>query len=332
MRDVAPVVKRWLDEGHRFALATVVETWGSAPRPVGSVMAVRDDGLAFGSVSAGCIESHVAAQALEHMGDASATRLDFRSVSDEEALEVGLSCGGSITVLLEPSASVDPFQWEQIDRFVRDGVTFVRGSNVTTGEARLWPSCDLNQSFDDAAMAITDRGAGALIELEGDPWFFNLVRKPSRLIVIGAVHTTQVLVRFAHELGFHVTVIDPRATFADPQRFTDPPDALIASWPQDAMEGLELDRDSYAVLLSHDSKIDDPALRLLLSSNVAYIGALGGRQTQQKRRDRMAAEGFSEGQIARIRGPIGLDIGSKTPAEIALSIMAEVVQVMRGKS
>jgi xanthine dehydrogenase accessory factor len=164
------------------------------------------------------------------------------------------------------------------------------------------------------------------VELAGEPVFIQVFPRKDQLLIIGAAHATLALVAFARQLRFETIVIDPRKVFSDASRFSPPPDRLLQEWPQDVLPGLGLNEDTYAVLLTHDPKIDDPALHRLLRSPVAYIGALGSRRTQEKRRERLRKQGFSEEEIGRIHGPVGLDIGAQTPDEIALSVIAEVVR------
>ena len=272
-------------------------------------MAIRDDGLILGSVSGGCVETSVVASALDALETGIAKKLVFDSVSDETAWSVGLSCGGSIEVWLDPTPiERSPQTWEQICSAIDEHRPISIATDLTVGAQR-----------------ITDGRA------EPGEFVYTLRPQP-KLIIVGAVHIAIALIGFAKRLDFRTVVIDPRLSFARSERFPDQPDSLIVEWPQHAFQSVGLERDSFVVLLTHDAKIDEPALEVLLRSDVAYVGALGSRVTQTKRRLAMLDKGFSDDEIDRIFGPVGLDIGAATPDEIALSIMAEIIKVRRARS
>lgn len=305
MRDVLPTLLNWHRAGHRFATAIVTQTWGSSPRPIGAVMGIREDGHVIGSVSGGCVESAVIQAALEALQDGTPRMLDFGSLSDEQVWEVGLSCGGRIRVWVDPHPT-SRSDWDALPK-----ARTVYETDLETGERKV---------VDDPTILESHESEGR---------FFHVVSPPDRLVVVGAVHIAVPLVRFAKSLDFEVIVVDPRAALASAERFPDAPDQVIVAWPDDALPNLELGPSTYAVVLTHDPKIDDAALVHLLRSPVAYVGALGSRATQAKRRAFLAEAGFSESEIARIHGPVGLNIRARSPEEIALSIMAEIVQVRR---
>ncbi|MCC7434318.1 MAG: XdhC family protein [Methanoregulaceae archaeon] len=320
MRDVLPTLLDWHHHGHRFATAIVIHTWGSSPRPVGAMMGIREDGVVVGSVSGGCVESAVIQAALEALSSGLPQVLDFGALTDEQVWEVGLSCGGRIRVWVDPQPTTRR-GWG-----VLPSSTVVMATHLDTGERWSWPGDDLPESQrPEATEALSARTSG-----EGDGWFYHVVSPPDRLLVIGAVHIAVSLVRFAKSLDFEVVVVDPRSALASAERFPDAPDKMAVAWPDDALPSLGLDDSTYAVVLTHDPKIDDVALVHLLRSPVAYIGALGSRATQAKRRAFLLEQGFSEGEIDRIHGPVGLNIGARTPEEIAVSILAEIIQVRRG--
>lgn len=314
MRDV---LLAWQRDGHAFATAVVIQTWGSSPRPVGAMMGIRHDGVVVGSVSGGCVESAVIQAALDALGDGQPRLLDFGSLTDEQVWEVGLSCGGRIRVWVDPH----PTTRRGWGLEPSDSVVVV--THLDSGEQWVWP----NDPLPEAQAA--EAALRASHEHEG--WFYQVVSPPDRLLIIGAVHIAVPLVRFAKSLDFEVIVIDPRAALAVAERFLDPPDQMIVAWPDDVLPSLALDSSVYAVVLTHDPKIDDAALVHLLRSPVAYVGALGSRVTQAKRRGFLAEQGFSEAEMDRIHGPVGLDIGARTPEEIALAILAEIIQVRRSK-
>ncbi|MBQ4823673.1 XdhC family protein [Leisingera sp. HS039] len=308
----------WHRSGSGAALATVVQTWGSAPRRTGSQLAVSGDGKIEGSVSGGCVEGAVVAEALDALQDGRHRLLEF-GVSDADAFAVGLACGGTIKVLVEPVGSALPADLLQELAEARANRTPVAYEvNLATGARRL-----VREGYPDRMRL--DRSG-----LEDDGETFVAVHNPPlRLVCVGAVHITQALVPMARIAGYDVVIIDPRAAFASPERF--PGEMLMDDWPDEAVAKLGLDSRTALVLLTHDPKLDDPALQAALKADVFYIGALGSKKTQAARVARMQGAGFSETQIKRIHGPIGLDIGAAGPAEIAVSILAEMTAVLRGK-
>lgn len=312
MRDVYPTMRNWAQTGTRFALARVVETWGSAPRPPGAAMVVSDAGQVAGSVSGGCIEGAVIAEALRCLEDGVRRFCTF-GVDSETAWSVGLSCGGQVSVLVQP---FDPAS--QVGRKWMTGLDSGATLVVRTAVEGL------EESVADPDQDVTTLLASGV--------FTHVIPRPARLLIIGGADIAVHLTALANRLDFDVTVIDPRAVFTDPKRFDAAPSSLLTCWPQEVLPEFAPDEQTYAVLLTHDPRIDDPALKILLASKAAYIGALGGRKTQTARRDRMQAAGFGPADLARICGPVGLKIGAIGPAEIATSIAAELVAVRRGAS
>ena len=306
----------WHREGKGAVLATVIETWGSAPRRVGAQLAISGAGEIEGSVSGGCVEGAVIVEALEALEEGVARELEF-GVSDGDAFAVGLACGGTIRVLVEPVGSVLP---EALladlcaARAARAPVAYV--VDLDTGARRLE-----RDGFETRFRM--DRSGFE----EGSRTFVAIHNPPLRLIVVGAVHIAQALVPMARIAGYDPAIIDPRETFGAQARF--PGETLLNDWPDEAVEQLGLDSRTALVLLTHDPKLDDPALTLALRSGCFYIGALGSTRTHAKRVARMQEAGFSEAEIARIHGPVGLDIGAAGPSEIAVSILAEMTGVLR---
>lgn len=298
------MARDWQRAGHRVAVATVLDTWGSAPRRAGSHLAIRDDGLFEGSVSGGCVEGDVVteAQALLATG-AGVARLDY-GVADATAWEVGLACGGRISVLVQrltddglPPALIDDLLAAAVD-----------GASMTL--------------VTDPATGVTRTGAG------GDGVFARAYPPPRRLAIIGAVHIAQALVPLAQGLGIAVTVIDPRGLFAADQRFAGLD--LDRRWPDEALAEWRPNAASAVVALTHDPKLDDVALAAALRSPAFYVAALGSRKNHAGRLERLAGLGFDAATLARIHGPAGLAIGAADPAEIALSIAAELTAAWRG--
>ena len=281
-----------------MALATVVSTWGSAPRPRGSHMLVHADGRFEGSVSGGCVESDILATAAEVIAGAP-FQLKRYGVEDAAAWEVGLPCGGEIEVLVQP-VSAEGFDPELFDR-IREAREHGRALTVTTDLAT---------------------GQSSLRVIEGAA-FANRYDPPRRLLIVGAVQIAQALAGLARELGIATVVIDPRARFLTEERF--PGVTLDDRWPDEAVAAYAPGPATAVVTLSHDIKIDDPALIAALATPCAYIGALGSRRSHAARRERLAAAGVAQDALDRIDAPVGLDIGAIGPAEIALSIAAAMV-------
>lgn len=289
--------------GEPCAIATVVSTWGSAPRPRGSHMIVHADGRFEGSVSGGCVEADILATAAAVIASGRA-ELKRYGVADDAAWQAGLPCGGEIAVLVQPVG----------DR------GFPADLFAAIADARqAGRPFDVATSLDSGVSQPGTEGA-----------FVNRYRPPHRLFVIGAVQIAQALVGIAGALGVDTTVIDPRGRFLTDDRF--PGVALDDRWPDEALAALRPDAASAVVTLSHDPKIDDPALIAALGFDTGYVAALGSRKSHAARLERLAAAGLDAGQLARIDGPAGLDIGAIGPAEIALSVAAGMVSAWRGKA
>jgi len=311
MREVLSELTEWTKAGEEIALATVVETWGSSPRPLGSKMVVTRSGKMAGSVSNGCIEGAVFDEAQKVLKNREPKVAAF-GVADHVAFEVGLACGGHIEVFVEP---LGPVHEQLIAMLQRDEQATLR-TNLVTGEA------DLVEGWTPPGSELAHR--------DGD-LFVEPFRRPAHMIIVGAIHIAIPLHRLAKLMGYRVTVVDARAKFATKERFPEA-DELIVDWPDEAIAKLVIDNSSYVVILTHDPKFDLPALRSVLTKDAGYIGAIGSRKTNQNRFDALRAEGFTEEQLARVHGPIGLDLGSRGAEETALGIMAEITSVRFGGS
>lgn len=307
-----PTLLHWMEEGRRFSTATVIHTWGSSPRPVGAMMAVCEDGSVVGSVSGGCVEGAVMKACSEALETSKSSMLEFGALSDESVWEIGLSCGGRIKVWVCPEPNRSE-AWLEAARKVSDNEPVVLEILTQTGDFFVREPHDLGSNSNESYE-------------EGDR-FFQILPAMERLVIVGAVHIAIPLVKFAAILGMETIVIEPRAALADPSRFDAVPDQMIQKWPHEALSSLDIGRESYCVVLTHDPKLDDPALEFLIRSGAVYVGALGSRTTQERRKTHLLSKGFSEEEISRIHGPVGLKIGAKSPEEIALSIIAEIVQV-----
>jgi len=310
MREILDELRQWNDAGEEVALATVIETWGSSPRPLGSTMAVTRSGKMAGSVSNGCIEGAVFEEAQKVLKSGRPKIAAF-GVADDVAFEVGLACGGHIEVFVQPLA---PAQKRLITALAKDEPATMR-TNLVSGEVEVVEG---------------DPQMSGLARRDGD-WFIQPFRRTPHLVVIGAIHIAIPLHRLAKLMGYRVTVIDARAKFATHDRFPDA-DELIVSWPDEALAKLKLDSSTYVVILTHDPKFDLPALRGVLGKPVGYIGAIGSRKTNQNRFDALRREGFTEDQLGRVHGPIGLDLGGRGAEETALGILAEITAVRFGGS
>ena len=286
-------------KGAPLALATVVSTWGSAPRPKGSHMLVHADGRFEGSVSGGCVEGDILDTAAQVIAGVP-FQVKTYGVADANAWEVGLPCGGEISVMVQP-ISAEGFDPELFDR-IADARAHGRSLTVTTDLAT---------------------GHSDLRPLETGQVFANRYDPPRRLLIVGAVQIAQSLVGLAHTLGIETVVIDPRARFLTEERF--PGATLDDRWPDEAIAAYRPGPATAVVTLSHDTKIDDPALIAALAADTGYIGALGSRRSHAARLERLAAAGVSETALARIDGPVGIDIGAIGPSEIALSVAAATV-------
>ncbi|WP_224814455.1 XdhC family protein [Hasllibacter sp. MH4015] len=304
----------WHRSGKGAVLATVVETWGSAPRGVGSQLVISDDGDMEGSVSGGCVEGAVVVEAMEMAGGSQGRMLEF-GVSDDEAFAVGLACGGRIKVWVEPVAAIgEKHLAELVDaRAARRPVAYC--VDLETG-ARGLVGPD----------AYPDRFRADASGME-DETFVHVHNPPLRMIVVGAVHIAQALLPMARMAGYDPVLVDPRPAFGAEARF--PGQRIVDDWPDEALDAIGLDGRTCVVTLTHDPKLDDPAIARTIRSDAFYLGCLGSKRTHAKRAARLEEAGFSDTEVARIHAPVGLDIGAKGPGEIAVSIMAQIVQRLR---
>ncbi len=338
MLDIIEGLKHWTSKSKKIALATVIKTWGSAPRKVGASMAISADMEMLGSVSGGCIEGAVIQEAKEMMKTGIPRQLSF-GVSDEDAWEVGLSCGGEIHVFVEPFLMDGNTQhehiWKGIQQAMEENTGAVWLSRMKADASQhllVLPNGNTigeihDPALVDAAIVAFNQRKNQAITLGDTPWFAHVFPRKSQLIIIGATHITAHLVDLAHPFGFETIVIDPRGLFAQKTHFPVKPHQVFEQWPEEALHDFHFDAYTFALTLTHDAKIDDQALQILLKSDVAYTGALGGKKTHKKRVKRLQDAGFEDETIAKIHAPVGLDIHAQSAQEIALSILAEIVKV-----
>lgn len=310
----------WHEAGRGAALATVTRTWGSAPRPVGAQLAISGDGEIMGSVSGGCVEGAVVEEALAALADGRCRELEF-GVSDDAAFAVGLACGGRIHVMVEPVG-----QGEGIDPGLLAGLVAARAGR--RGVAMLTIPGKWTRRLSDGGDAplIADRLRSGRSGFEEEV-FVAVHAAPMRLVVVGGVHIAQPLLAMARLAGFDPVLVDPREAFASEARF--PGETILHDWPDEALTAIGLDPRTAVVTLTHDPKLDDPAITVSLRADVAYLGCLGSTRTHAKRVARLRDAGFTEAEIGRIHAPVGLDIGASSPAEIAIAILAEIIARMR---
>ncbi|MCC6297929.1 MAG: XdhC family protein [Anaerolineales bacterium] len=339
MRDILNTLERWLTEGESIALATVIETWGSAPRKIGSHMAFTLSGKIAGSVSGGCVENAVIEAGLHSLKTNQPQLLHF-GVADENAWEVGLACGGSIEVFVQP---LDAEFFQALHSALTNEATIVHatiicgaddvlGRELLISDNRIVAGAFGNE-WDEAVLtlgmeALSQRHSQRAQLNEETEVFLDVNVPAPTLVVVGGVHIAVALVSLAKTLGYKTILVDPRKAWGSEERFPNV-DVLLQSWIDEAFAKIKLNPSTAVASLTHDPKIDDPAIKLALNSSAFYVGALGSKTTNAKRRERLSNDGVSESQLSRLHAPIGLDIGAQNPEEIALAIMSEVVKSFR---
>jgi xanthine dehydrogenase accessory factor len=355
MKELLSTLESWQAEGASVGRAVVVRTFGSAPRPEGAVLLTTTDGRIAGSVSGGCVEG-AAAEEIDRARATGRSRVIRYGISDEEAWDVGLACGGTIDVLVEPAVA-RPVVAAAEASLQDDGAAVVtilppdappaefgahepgagappQPSLVVREDGRLEGtvgSRELDQALVDLAREALLRGTSRTVVLDGRQLFIEAYPVRPRLVVVGAVQAAMSLVAFARELGWATVVVDGRAAFATPERFPTV-DRLVVGWPDEVADEIGLGRNDAVAVLTHDVKFDEPAIVEALRRECRYVGAVGSRKTQADRRARLLDAGVAPEALARLRGPIGLDLGGRAPAETALAIIAEVVAERYGGS
>jgi xanthine dehydrogenase accessory factor len=354
MLDIADELNRWLEEGRDFAVATVVAVSGSAPRGPGAALAVDADGTAIGSVSGGCVEGAVYDLCTRALADGKAVRERF-GYSDEDAFAVGLTCGGVLDILVTPVPADGPDRkvlQTALSAAVRGEAAalarVVRGSAELLGraltvrhdgsyEGEFGGHPDLDRAVADKARSLLDAGRTGAFDIAQDgsrcepdvTVFVESSVPPPRMLVFGAIDFAAALVRVGRFLGYHVTVCDARPVFATRTRFPEADD-IVVDWPHRYLQRTRTDDRTVVCVLTHDAKFDVPVLETALRLPAAYIGAMGSRRTHEERDRRLRDIGLTEVELTRLRSPIGLDLGARTPEETALSIAAEIVAARHG--
>jgi xanthine dehydrogenase accessory factor len=305
MRDVLDVIHQASDAGEKVVVATVIDTIRSAPRQPGAKMVVRENGRFIGSVSGGCVEADVVEHAKLIFAGEDARRVHY-GVSDGEAWEVGLSCGGEIDVWVEPA---DAGLWSDVRALLDDDGYGMLYTDTSTGEKRL------------------ERGVLERTGLREDGMFAEVIEGPLRVVIFGAAEAAEHLCAYGKQLGWQTTVVDARPALATPERVPSA-DRVIKAWPDEVVE--MIDERTIVVTLSHEERLDIPAIAAALQRNARYVGAIGAKRTQERRRAALTEQGFSDADLDRIHGPAGIDLGGRSPAQVALAIAAEIVQVTSG--
>ncbi len=357
MKELLETLESWQGEGTDVGRAVVVRTFGSAPRPEGAVLLYASDGRIAGSVSGGCVEGAAAEEIDRARADGHARVIRY-GISDEQAWDVGLACGGTIDVLVQPTVPA-----EAVAAAVASLGAGGHGAAVVTPLPADAPPADfgahepgpgepperplvvhddgrlegtlgdagLDQELVEAAVEALRRGMSRTVELGGRSLFVEVYPVRPRLVVVGAVEVARSLVRLARELGFETIVIDGRASFATPERFPDV-DGLVVGWPDEVADEIGLGPNDAVAVLTHDVKFDEPAIVEALRRGCRYVGAVGSRKTQADRRARLREAGLTDAELDQLRGPVGLDLGGRAPAETALAILAEIVAERYGGS
>lgn len=342
MKELLPTIERWVKQNKPFAIASVIKTWGSSPRPVGSSMIVSNEMEMAGSVSGGCVEGAVVKAALPLIENGAAELLSF-GVSNDEAWKVGLTCGGKVDVFIEQFLAFDerPEEkeiWKKLNHCLQNNESCILLTRLQNGKSHhilVKPDgTTFGKSHDDflskEAQRVYKERKNQIIEWKAESYFAQVFPRRIQLLIIGAAHITADLVSLAKFYDFETIVIDPRGIFSSKTQFPTTPDQLFEDYPSEVLPDFKLDPYTFAVVLSHDPKIDDDALHILLKSKAAYVGALGSRKTHEKRINRLKEAGFSDGEINRIQAPVGEAINAKSAKEIALSIMAQIIKVKNG--
>ncbi|HEX6512596.1 MAG TPA: XdhC/CoxI family protein [Chloroflexota bacterium] len=350
MKDIVPRLREWDEQGKRFALATLVKVDRSAPKPPGAAMALCEDGTVAGSVSGGCVESalHEEASAVLETG---VPKMVTYGISDDEGFNIGLACGGQLHLFLDrpdfPRGVLQAIEANQPLALATILTGPAAGERVIVepdsaappasekalrrgGRAGKAPQ-ELDHRLKKDAQELLAQGRSELKTYGGSDVFIQTFAPAPEMYVFGAADFSAAMARMGKFLGYHVTVIDPRAVFATKERFPDA-DHIAVEWPDRFLAKAPIGPSTAIVVLTHDPKFDIPALLHALQTDAGYIGALGAKRTNEERFSKLRGAGCTEDQLARIHAPVGLDIGGKSPEETAVSVAAEIIAVRNGKS
>jgi len=351
MREIIDEIEPWFNSGEPFALATVIRTWGSAPRPVGAGMAVSQSGEIIGSVSGGCVEGAIYEAALEVLKTGQPQIVAY-GVSDENAFAVGLTCGGTIELFVQIVDQENFPHFQIIYQAIKEQkpiaiATLIDGpgalgARIIFDNENIYGTLNvagLDHSVVEGGRDLLGQGKTRTLTLgaAGEPMveevsiFIESYVPAPKMILFGAIGFAAAVARIGKFLGYHVTVCDARALFATKKRFPEA-DEVIVEWPHRYLPTVEIDERTVICVLTHDPKFDVPVLEIALRTNAGYVGAMGSRRTHEDRLHRLREIGMTESELARLRSPIGLDIGSRTPEEIAVSIAAEIISDLTGAS
>ena len=320
-KEIYSKILDWLIDKREIAVASVIETWGSSPRPVGSIMAINNNNEIVGSVSGGCVESFVFSKALEVIKNNKVQTLEF-GVTNTEAWEVGLTCGGKIKVFIEK------ITYSEIDYIKRINSVFTKNESILVatrlkdGKRKILNDAE-NLSLKNSFKIDTVKAKSGLEELSNEVWFIKNFENNTKVIIIGAVHIAEPLIKFLNNLAYEVFLIDPRSTFNE-KKYSNV--KVFKEWPDEALKNIKIDKSTAIVTLTHDPKLDDPALLYSLKTDAFYIGCLGSTKTHKSRILRLKKKNINQNTLSRLNGPVGIDIGAKTPTEIAVSIISQIIK------
>ena len=318
-KEIFSKAEEWLKDELDIVIITVINTWGSSPRPVGSSMIVNSKNEIIGSVSGGCIESFVFAKSLEVIKSGKYQILEF-GVTNSKAWEVGLTCGGKIKVLLEKFSKNDLNVIKKINKIFNGEGKLILATNLSNGKREIIDNKSLNNEF---FSKIYMNETSKVNIFNKTDWFSKVFSSQYKIVIVGAVHIAESLVDLANILNFKVFLIDPRNNF-DSSKFKNKAH-LLTEWPDEGLKKLNINNKTFIVTLTHDPKLDDPAIIYSLKLNPLYIGCLGSVKTHEARIKRLVKKGFSNEDLSKINGPIGLDIKAKSPSEIACAIIAQII-------
>ena len=320
-KEIYSKILDWLKDKKDVAIASVIETWGSSPRPVGSIMAINNNNEIVGSVSGGCVESFVFSKALEVIKSNKVETLEF-GVTNTKAWEVGLTCGGKIKVFLEKISYSDLNYIKRINSSFTKNENILVATRLKDGKRKLLNDTE-NLSLKNSFNINTEKVKSGLEILSNEIWYLKIFENNIKVIIIGAVHIAEPLIKFLNNLAYEVFLIDPRSSFNE-KRYSNV--KILKEWPDEALKKIKIDKSTAIVTLTHDPKLDDPALLYSLKTKAFYIGCLGSSKTHKSRILRLKKKDINQIKLSRLNGPVGIDIGAKTPTEIAVSIISQIIK------